>query len=183
MEMNYCRRCGQPLKHVKADEYRCASGHSIFDNPAPTVGVFFLTDDNQHVLLSERGIEPHKGMLDTFGGFLENDESLEQAAVRELREELGLKPDEYEPLKYLTSAAGPYPFEGEVHTLTTSLFWSRLKTGRKLIPADDVASIQTVSLHDLDLSHLHESDIRAGIKVLRKLFPANITKNESKLLV
>lgn len=167
MDTNYCRRCGKPLNHVEMDAYVCSDGHKTFDNPAPTVGVFFVTDDN-NILMSERGIEPNKGMLDSFGGFLESGESFQDAAIRELREELGLEPHEYEPLQYLTAAAGDYPFEGEVHSIVNVLFWSRLTTSRELTAADDVAAIRSVALDTINLDDLHASDIEAGIVELRK---------------
>ncbi len=43
------------------------------------------------VLLIERGHEPFKGKWALPGGFIEMDETLEQACIRELHEETGLK--------------------------------------------------------------------------------------------
>lgn len=43
------------------------------------------------VLLIERGVEPYKGKWAFPGGFLKMDESAEEGALRELREETGLK--------------------------------------------------------------------------------------------
>lgn len=124
MEMNYCRRCGKPLSNTSGHIYRCKDGHTIFANNSPAVGVFFLTDDQQ-VLLSVRGIEPHKGMLDAFGGFLDGAESFETAAARELVEELSLQPEDYEPLQYLLSAPGNYPYAGETVPFVSVLFCHR----------------------------------------------------------
>ena len=170
MELNFCRRCGKPLKNSGGHVYQCADGHTIFANSAPSVGVFFLTDDNQ-VILSVRGIEPRKGMLDAFGGFLDGEETLEAAVARELKEELSLQPEDYEPLTYLTSASGNYPFQGDLLPVMSALFWTRLKASKELSPSDDVADTRTIPLHDIDLAELHDEDIREGIQELRRKFP------------
>lgn len=170
MEMNFCRRCAAPLTHQSGKVYKCDHNHTIFANSAPTVGIFFLTPE-QEVIVSVRGIEPRKGMLDSFGGFVDDEESLEQAAVRELTEELDLQVTDYEPLQYLTSAIGHYPYESEAGTILSAFFWTRLKPGVELQPQDDVAAAETYPLHEIDLAKLHDEDIRAGMRALQTLFP------------
>lgn len=165
MDMNFCRRCGTPLAHIEKHIYKCEQGHTLFANASPTIGVFFVTDDNQ-VLLSVRGIEPHKGMLDSFGGFVDGAETLEHTIARELQEELGLTPGDYTPPEYLTSGVGNYPFGGEVLPILSSFYWSRLLVDTPS-PRDDVADIATYPLADVPLDQLHDQDIVAGIKALQ----------------
>lgn len=166
MEFNYCRRCGLTLTKTAPTVYLCDNSHTIFDNPIPTAGVFILTDDDK-VMLSVRGKEPHKGMLDSFGGFLDGAESTEQAMVRELQEELGLQPDDYETPVHVGSGVGNYPFEGEVQPIVGTFYYTRLKPGIVPVPADDVAAIEIVELATLDMSRLHDDDIRMGITQLK----------------
>ncbi len=52
--------------------------------------VFGLDSDHLQVLLIQRGIQPFQGQWALPGGFIHMDESLEQAALRELREETGI---------------------------------------------------------------------------------------------
>ena len=170
MEMNFCRRCGESLTHVSEKVYQCANSHTIFKSPTPSTGIFFLTSENK-VALSVRGIEPRKGMLDSFGGFVDGEETLEAAATRELTEELGLHEGDYEPLQYLTSAVGHYPYQGENIQVITTLYWSRLNKNVQLKPQDDVAAVEVVPLHEIDMNRLHDEDIRAGIRALQSAFP------------
>ena len=169
MEMNFCRRCGTKLTKKSAKVYQCENRHITFENPAASVGVFFLTDDGK-VMLSVRGIEPHKGMLDAFGGFVDQEETLEGAVARELKEELNLDAPDYEPIRYLGSATGHYPYDGEVYLVITALFWTRLKTEAQLVAQDDVAAINIIPLMEVDFTQLHDDDIRFGIKKLQDLF-------------
>lgn len=52
--------------------------------------VFGFDGRRLNVLLIERGIEPFKGMWALPGGFMNIDESIEECAMRELREETGV---------------------------------------------------------------------------------------------
>lgn len=167
MEMGFCRRCGAKLSDQGNYVYVCANNHTIFANASPAVGIFFVTATN-HVLLSVRGIEPHKGRLDAFGGFLDGPERLEEAIERELGEELGLKTGDYTTPQYLTSGVGQYPYGGEIMPVVSSLFWSQLLIDNPT-PQDDVADIASFPLADVPLELLHDADIIHGIKMLQKL--------------
>jgi len=61
-----------------------------YENPLPAVAVLVLNSKDQ-LLLVKRSVEPAKGTWCLPGGFIEVDESIEEAAVRELEEETGIK--------------------------------------------------------------------------------------------
>jgi ADP-ribose pyrophosphatase YjhB (NUDIX family) len=93
--LNFCSRCGSELRLGLVDgEHRerlsCADcGHIAYVNPRLVVTTLPVTDDGRLVLL-RRGIEPGVGAWAQPGGFLEVDETVHQAAIRETWEETGL---------------------------------------------------------------------------------------------
>lgn len=170
MEMNFCRRCGTALSSQNETVFVCENKHTIYINAAPCVGIFFLTEDTKQVLLSVRGIEPFKGALDSFGGFVDNNETVEHALERELIEELGLTSDDYHTPTFLCTETSIYPFDGEDRSILSTFFWSKLKPGASPTAADDVASIEAVTLSDIDLEKMDNADVRNAVKKLQALF-------------
>ena len=93
--LNYCTRCGAELQlTVPPDEDRerlaCPDcGHITYVNPRLVVTTLPVTATGDLVLI-RRGIEPGYGSWAQPGGFLEVDETVGEAAVRETLEETGL---------------------------------------------------------------------------------------------
>ena len=66
-----------------------------YPRPAVTADCVVMTMELvPHVLLIERGADPHKGSWAFPGGFMNMDETTEQCAIRELEEETGMKVSE-----------------------------------------------------------------------------------------
>lgn len=166
--MNFCRRCGEALTASNDFAYKCKNDHSSYINASPTAGIFFVTDDNQ-VLLSRRGIEPNKGMLDSIGGFVDAGETAEDAIAREILEETELTSDQYETPQIFCTGYSLYRFENEDRPVLSTFFWSKLHPGAQPRALDDVAEIVYLPLSTVDEAELGGDDIKEGMRVLKTI--------------
>lgn len=91
--MNFCSHCGAPvqLRVPQGDTLprhvceRCGTIH--YQNPKMVIGALPEWDDR--ILLCRRAIQPRYGLWTLPAGFMENDETTAQAALRETQEEAG----------------------------------------------------------------------------------------------
>ncbi len=89
--MHYCSVCGHKTQRkVPEGDHRlrdvCSHCHTIhYQNPRVITGCLPVYRDK--VLMCKRAIEPRKGFWTLPGGFMELDETIEEGAARETREE------------------------------------------------------------------------------------------------
>jgi ADP-ribose pyrophosphatase YjhB (NUDIX family) len=94
--VRFCSRCGAalrfgPIEGEERDRLACPScGFVFYVNPRLVVTTLPITEHGD-VMLIRRGIEPGYGMWAQPGGFLEIDETVREAAIRETLEETGLQ--------------------------------------------------------------------------------------------
>jgi 8-oxo-dGTP diphosphatase len=92
-EPAFCMICGSKLvREWMEDRERnvcplCRWVH--YDNPLPCAAAFVRNAEG--VLLVKRGVEPGRGLWGLPSGFMEIDETPEEACLRELQEETGMK--------------------------------------------------------------------------------------------
>ena len=101
----FCGRCGAPME-AKATERaklcpRCGLHH--FPRLAPAIIVLV---ERGRALLLARSRHFAKGMYSVIAGFVEPGETLEEAVVREVREEIGISIKE---IRYFGSQPWPFP--------------------------------------------------------------------------
>jgi len=93
MRTEFCVCCGGRLAVVMVGDRErpvCSTcGQIVYANPAP-VAMVLARDADRRLLLVRRGVEPLKGFWALPSGYVETDESVEAAAVREVLEETGL---------------------------------------------------------------------------------------------
>jgi NAD+ diphosphatase len=126
----HCVKCAQPSLIKQGEKaYRCTMfGFVYFHNVAAGVSAVIVC--NGKILLVERAQQPAKGKLDFPGGFVDYDESNEQALTRELLEELQLPIDN---MQYLFSYPNRYLYKDVLYSTLDSFFEVRLDTEPALV--------------------------------------------------
>ncbi|TVS16497.1 MAG: NUDIX domain-containing protein [Gammaproteobacteria bacterium] len=137
----FCPACGaQTLMADSSKSMRCrACGFRYFHNVA--VAVSLLLQVGGDLLLTRRAHAPAQGLLDFPGGFVDPDENLEQALIRELREELDLDLDAG-ALSYRFSGYNRYLFADVTYLTADAFFGLELPERPALRCADDVAAVE-----------------------------------------
>lgn len=90
-----CKWMQMPIAKQLAEEYAFVKDYKKQWSVAPYPPTFVTVDavvvQSGHVLLVQRGAMPGKGLYALPGGFINQNERIEDAMIRELREETGIK--------------------------------------------------------------------------------------------
>ncbi len=167
----YCPKCGssQFLENNFKSKKCHSCGFVYYFNVSSSVAVIIKNDKNE-ILVATRAHEPAKGTFDLPGGFIDMDETAEEAAAREILEETGLSVIE---TKYLFSLPNKYVYSDfEVQTMDL-FFECKVKGGTAIRAEDDVAALQFIAMKDLDCEQFGLSSIK---KAIRKLKDSELVK-------
>lgn len=136
-----------------------------YPHPSVTTDcVIFGFDGTQlQVLLIERGIEPFKGKWAFPGGFLNMDESAEEGALRELREETGLTGAFIEQFHTFTE-----PNRDPRERVITIAYYALVRI-QEVKGGDDAARAQWFALDEVpQLAFDHDMILRTALARLRE---------------
>ena len=160
-----------------------------YPHPAVTTDcvIFGFDGERLQVLLIERGIEPYKGHWAFPGGFLKMDETAEEGAKRELKEETGLE-NAYIQQLHTFSAPNRDPRERVI----TIAYYALVKI-QEVKGGDDAASARWFPLDEIpSLAFDHDYILRMATQRLREqihfqpigfeLLPEKFTLKELQLL-
>lgn len=135
-----------------------------YEHPRPAVttdAVIFnmKADEKLNILLIQRMNEPFKGQWALPGGFLDEDETLEQCVAREVEEETGLK-----DIKFYQLEAFSQPDRDPRHRTVTVAFWGFCKNSSRLSPGSDAINAKWFNLTKLpELAFDHEEIIKKAL--------------------
>jgi ADP-ribose pyrophosphatase YjhB (NUDIX family) len=161
----FCPRCGvAALDTVDNKLYGCTQcGYTYFHNTAAAVAA--VIGHGREIALITRANEPGGGLLDLPGGFVEGDESLEAAIIREVREEIGM---ELSRPRYLFSIPNRY----EYHTIryrTVDVFFAfDVRERPPFTPNEEASALHWLRPTDVDPRAVAFESVRAALRRLNE---------------
>lgn len=161
---HYCPICGSSHFETVAENARqCTDcGFTYYTNPRGAT-VALIVNNKGELLVGTRACEPAKGTLDLVGGFMDLDETAEEAMCREIKEETGLSIAPAQ-LRYLFSQPNTYPFSG-ICVKTIDLFFEvLLDTAPSLQGRDDIQGLQWIPIQNIAPELFGLTSIQKGIK-------------------
>uniref|UniRef100_UPI00404A1165 NUDIX hydrolase n=1 Tax=Flavobacterium sp. TaxID=239 RepID=UPI00404A1165 len=136
-------------------------GFTYYHNIAAAVAIVFTFEDK--ILFTVRNLDPDKGKWDLPGGFIDPNENAEEAACREIKEELGLDilPKN---LKYITTAPNNYLYKNVPYRTMDIFYECALKTDIISITAkDEIENLIWVNRNAIELDKIGFVSIRKVI--------------------
>ena len=134
---------------------------TYYHNIAAAVAIVFTFEDK--VLFTVRNVEPDKGKWDLPGGFIDPGENAEEAACREIKEELGIevKPND---LKYITTSPNNYLYKNVPYRTMDIFYEIPLQTDVISITAEDeIQDLIWVKCSEIDVNQIGFVSIRKVI--------------------
>lgn len=160
-KFRFCPACGsENFCENSPKSKRCNEcGFEFFQNPAAAVAAF-IRNEKGELLVCRRAKNPFKGTLDLPGGFCDENENLEQALAREIREELGVSVAQ---TRYLFSLPNIYNYSN-LNIPTLDSFFETTISSENLAPADDVAQAFFLPIDEIDPELFGLSSISLAVK-------------------
>lgn len=147
-QFKFCPKCGSSHfveNNIKSK--RCETcGFVYYFNPSSST-IAIIINSNDELLVATRAHDPAKGTFDLPGGFVDMNETGEEAVIREVKEETGLHVSQ---AKYMFSIPNTYVYSGfEVHTLDL-VYLCKVDDMGNMQAEDDVASFQFIKISELN---------------------------------
>ncbi|MCZ4695116.1 NUDIX domain-containing protein [Ancylomarina euxinus] len=164
--IHYCPKCGSSEFSFKEDQsFLCDQCQfHLYINSAAAVAAIILNDKGE-ILFTKRAVEPHKGMLDLPGGFVDIMESAENALYREIKEELNL---DIESFQYFMSSPNEYIFEGlSVFTLDLA-YICKLNSFNHIHAKDDISAYEFIAPNLIPYNQIGGESIKKITKAFAK---------------
>ncbi len=164
---SYCPKCSaQQIEYNINDNFlfcKKCDFQFFINRSAAVAGI--ITNDKNEILLTQRKIEPQKGMLDLPGGFVDLHETAEESIKREIKEELNV---DVSSCKYFTSQNNEYTYNNITYFTLDLAYICTVDSFEKLKPQDDVSKIIFLPPHQIDMTKISFPSIKKILELYIK---------------
>src|SRR3972149_6155762 len=169
MKYKFCPDCGGKCEKKSFEEYWCGlCGKSFWDEPDIGAAVLVHNPEKGYLFIVEKK-EPSKGLLGLPAGYVDNNETLEEGAIRECREETGI---EVSDLKYSGSNIYQVELNGVEYKGVTAFFTAETRQYGKPNDSTEVEDVVWLKKEEIVLEKIGSVDSREFIRRFLSLFPS-----------
>ena len=164
----HCPNC--PSTHIEFPNnvrFLCHDcGFTYFHNIAAAVAMVFRFQDK--ILFTVRNMDPDKGKLDLPGGFIDPEETAQEAACREVKEEMGMiiKPEQ---LRFITTFPNNYLYKNVPYRTMDIFFECKLAEEQvHIVAPDEIKALEWFKLQEIPEEKIGFVSVRTVIQQLKK---------------
>jgi len=162
--LRYCPACAGTLTQNRRPPLICKQcGFHFYYDPHVSAAVI-LRDTKNRILLLKRKSNPKKGFWHLPGGFIEINESAEDALRREVKEEIGAH---MENVRYLGSFTNRY-FDGGINYHTITIFFTADIKRMRFTRNDETDTIAFFAPKDIPFAAIAFGGVRQALMQFRK---------------
>ena len=160
VKFKHCPQCGECRLEIRDPKsVKCIScGFVYYHNPG-AVAIGIVRHDEK-IILTKRASEPGKGLLALPGGFVDYEESLEEALGRELREELNIAVKES---RYLCSYWEKYTYREIKYYTIVTFFVVEAENAMEVKINEELSDYLWIDHREIDQSQLAFASDRVAL--------------------
>lgn len=143
----FCPACGSAnIQKLIGKKIQCDNcNFSLFLNPGVAVSLV-LYNEKDELLIATRAHNPGINMLDLPGGFIDPFETAEEAARREIKEELDI---ELAALEYIATETNLYPYDQVEYQTVDIGYASQIHSNIQMVIDPEIKKIEWVHFADI----------------------------------
>lgn len=146
----FCPKCGSKEFAINSSiSKKCEKcGFEYFKNPTIGVSALVFNNENQ-ILCLTREKNPGKGMLGLPGGFVDLNETIEEAIIRETKEETGI---DIELIEFIGNIPNSYIYSGFETNPLDFYFLAKAKDTKNMKPQKgETSNLRFLDLKDISI--------------------------------
>lgn len=165
--LKFCPKCGKSEFELNPPHMqKCQNcGYEMYKNP--TIGAAAIVlDDKNRLMLMRRAKDPAKGTLDIPGGFCEAGEKIEDALIRELKEETNI---DIVVDRFLFDIPNTYIYRGVELFPLDFFFRCRIKDmSQVIVDKEENSDMLFLTLEEINIEDFGLSSIRKALTKLKQ---------------